>query len=716
MSLFFLNPAYLYGLVAASLPVVIHLLNRRRIKRMRFPAVKFLLLSQKRISRTKRLRHWFLLALRTFAVLVLVLLLARPIFQTGAGLFAGGGPSSVALVLDNSFSMKWSRDGEAFKQAKEAAGRLFASIGPHHRAALIPTNAAAQEPIRLKREKEVLLRDLEGVKITDGGADFAAALARAYELLREPAAGKEIWIVTDTALTDWDRFSLAAVKQYDPQIPLKIIKAGPKGAPPNAAVREIRMRGQDVSVGLPIELQATIANFGDGEIKDLLVQLQIDDQPKEQKLVSLPPRGEAEANFQFVLTRPGSHHGAVRLKKDRLAGNPVSYFTLQAEDKIKVLIVDGDPQTSLVSSETFFLTRALNPDGGGAAAPFLTTVVIPEGMASVALDSYQAVVLCNVAAIPDAVLPRLKDYLRRGGGLLIFLGDRVEANDYNQKLFDASPSILPARLGAKRILSAGSPEKITRIEAKHPALAPFADPILLDSLKSARVTGYFRTEASGAAALVALGNGDPLALEKRAGAGRVVLVSTSADRDWSDLPVKTAYLPLTQSLLSYLQGGKKGSLETGIPAGGAKKFSLPPAYVGKSLRITAPDRRERQIDLAPEGDSATGTFNENDLAGIYRVSAPPSTAAAAATPAPAATDVQAGLPPIYSVNPPFLESRLESIGEPELQAKFNPARAQIIPIDALDKGGWRSDLSLPLLLILIVTLVSEGWLAQKFYG
>src|SRR5713226_8272989 len=127
MALFFLHPVYLFGLIAASLPVVIHLLSRRRIKRIRFPAVRFLLLSQRRISRTKRLRHWFLLALRTLAVLILVLLLARPIFQTGVGLFAAGGPSSIAVVLDNSLSMKWSRGGEGFKQAKEAAQKLFSS-------------------------------------------------------------------------------------------------------------------------------------------------------------------------------------------------------------------------------------------------------------------------------------------------------------------------------------------------------------------------------------------------------------------------------------------------------------------------------------------------------------------------------------------------------------------------------------------------------------
>jgi hypothetical protein len=704
MSLFFLHPAYLFGLFAASLPIVIHLLNRRRIKRIRFPAVRFLLLSQKRISRTKRLRHWILLALRTFAVIVLVLLLSRPIFQTGVGLYAGGGSSSIAVVLDNSLSMRWSRDGEGFKQAKEAVARLYASLGPGDRAALMPTNAQSREPARLKREKEVLLRDLEGVKPSDGSADFAPALAQAYELLREPAAQKEIWVVTDTALTDWDRFSLSTVKQYDPLVPIKIIKVGAQDEPPNAAVKEIRLRGRDVSAGLSIPLQVVIANFSDQEIKDLLVQLHIDDQPREQKLVSLAPRGEAEVAFQFVLKGAGSHHGSITLKKDRLAGNPVSYFTLQAQDKLKVLIVDGDPQTSLVLSETFFLSRALNPAGDSDGSPFLPTVVIPDALGTAALESYQAVVLCNVAAIPDALLPRLREYLRQGGGLLIFLGDRVQADDYGRKLFDSSPSILPARLRDKRTVAASAPEKIDRIDVKHPALAPFSDSILLESLKSTRVLTYFRTEAPGASALIELGNGDALALEKRVGAGKVILVGTSADRDWSDLPLKTAFLPLAQSLVSYLQAEKKGSLDAGIAVGAAKKFSLPPSYVGKSLKITPPDKKETEVSIAAETDKAAASFTGNFIAGVYRVAAPP------------APDAQSFVAPIYPVNAPFLESRLAAISEAELQARFHPARAQVISIDALEKGGSRNDLSLPLLLVLIVTLLSEGWLAQRFYG
>jgi len=205
MSVFFLYPAFLIGLLAASLPILIHLLNRRKLQRIQFPAVRFILLSQKRISRSYQLRHWLLLALRTLAIVLLALLLANPIFQTGAGLFAGGGPVSLVVVLDNSLSMTWSGDGGGFKQAKEAARILIDSLNAGDRAAVIPTNISGKEAFRLKEEKEVLLRELQGIEIADGSANFTAALDAAYQLLNAPAGQKEIRLITDMGLTGWER-------------------------------------------------------------------------------------------------------------------------------------------------------------------------------------------------------------------------------------------------------------------------------------------------------------------------------------------------------------------------------------------------------------------------------------------------------------------------------------------------------------------------------
>ncbi len=177
--------------------------------------------------------------------------------------------------------------------------------------------------------------------------------------------------------------------------------------------------------------------------------------------------------------------------------------------------------------------------------------------------------------------------------------------------------------------------------------------------------------------------------------------STSADRDWSDLPVKTAYLPLIQSLTNYLAGGKRGAMDPGITVGNPKEFSLPPTYVGKSLKIIKPNKQEVEVPLAPDKDHASATFQENDRAGIYRLSLP------------VGGEKESGMPLVYAANSPFLESRLDEISAPELQAKLKPIPVEVISIDSLQHGGTRMDLALPLLGLLIVTLLTEGWLAQR---
>ena len=696
MSVFFLYPALLFGLFAASLPILIHLLNRRKLKRIQFPAVRFILLSQKRISRSYRLRHWILLALRTLAVVFLALLLANPIFQIGAGLFAGSGPVSLVVLLDNSLSMTWSGDGNGFRQAKDAARLLISALNDGDRAALIPTNIDGKEPFRLKAQKDVLLKELDGIEIADGTANLPAALSKAYELLVEPAGQKEIRLITDMGLTGWDQFSVAGLKQVDPSIAFKLIHIGRKQQPLNGTIKTIRLTSQGVGVNLPTQIEATVANFGDSEIKDVLVQLSIDGQNREQKLATVPAGGETSVNFQTRVNQAGAHVGQVTLKKDGLAGNPTTHFALDAQDKLKILVVDGDPQTSLVQSETFFLSRALNPAGDSSL--FLPTVILPDALNSATLDGYQVVMLCNVAALSDAFVTKLQNFLRQGGGVLIFGGDKFQPESYSQRW----PQALPGELREKKLGPEASGEKIGKFDLDHPALQNLSEDTLQESLKSARVWGYTRTAASGKAALISLTNGDPLLLEQKIGSGKLMLFTTSADRDWSDLPVKTVYLPLVQALAQYLAGGKRGALDAGIPVGTAKELSLPPGYVGKSLRVTKPDKQSADIPIAGEKDHAQATIEVNDRAGIYRLAYP------------TGTEKDIGAPQLYSANSPFLESRLDEISARELQSKLTPIRAEVIPVDALKDGGSRTDLALPVLALLIVTLLIEGWLAQRF--
>ena len=697
MSVFFLYPLFLFGLAAAALPVLIHLLNRRKLKRVQFPAVRFILLSQKRISRSYRLRHWILLALRTLAIVFLALLLANPIFQTGAGLFAGGGPVALVVLLDNSLSMRWSGDGNGFKQAKDAARLLISALSDGDRAAIVPTNLSGDESFRLTGQKDVLLRELDGIQIADGTANLNLALSKAYELLQQPAGQKEIRLITDMGLTGWDQFSVASLKQVDPSIPFKLIHIGRKEQPLNGAIKEVRLTSQGIGANLPLQIEVTVTNFGEREIKDALAQLSIDGQNRGQKLITVPPRTENSVSFQTRLGQPGTHAAQVILKKDGFAGNSSTNFTLEAQDKLKVLVVDGDPQTSLTQSETFFLSRALNPSDESDASVFVPTVILADGLSSASLESYQVVMVCNVASLPENFIAKLPSFLQAGGGLLIFSGDKFQPENYNQRL----SRDLPGSVGEKKLVSEANGEKIAKFDVSHPALQFLADPILQESIKSARVWGYFRI-AAGRSPLISLSNGDPLLVEQKIGAGKVIFMSTAADRDWTDLPVKTAYLPLIQSLTQYLAGGKRGGLDGGIAVGSTKELSLPPSYVGKNLRVTKPDKQTLDVQITAAKERAFAAIEHNDRAGFYRLSAP------------AGSDKDGAVPQIYAVNPPLLESRLDEISAGEVQAKLKPIRAEVVPVEALKQGGKRTDLALPLVALLMITLLLEGWLGQRF--
>jgi len=679
------------------LPVLIHLLNRRKLKRVQFPAVRFILLSQKRISRSYRLRHWILLALRTLAIVFLALLLANPIFQTGAGLFAGGGPVALVVLLDNSLSMRWSGDGNGFKQAKDAARLLISALSDGDRAAIVPTNLSGDESFRLTGQKDVLLRELDGIEIADGTANLNFALSKAYELLQQPAGQKEIRLITDMGLTGWDQFSVASLKQVDPSIPFKLIHIGRKEQPLNGAIKEVRLTSQGIGANLPLQIEVTVTNFGEREIKDALAQLSIDGQNRGQKLITVPPRTENSVSFQTRLGQPGTHAAQVILKKDGFAGNSSTNFTLEAQDKLKVLVVDGDPQTSLTQSETFFLSRALNPSDESDASVFVPTVILADGLSSASLESYQVVMVCNVASLPENFIAKLPSFLQAGGGLLIFSGDKFQPENYNQRL----SRDLPGSVGEKKLVSEANGEKIAKFEVSHPALQFLADPILQESIKSARVWGYFRI-AAGRSPLISLSNGDPLLVEQKIGAGKVIFMSTAADRDWTDLPVKTAYLPLIQSLTQYLAGGKRGGLDGGIAVGSTKELSLPPSYVGKNLRVTKPDKQTLDVQITAAKERAFAAIEHNDRAGFYRLSAP------------AGSDKDGAVPQIYAVNPPLLESRLDEISAGEVQAKLKPIRAEVVPVEALKQGGKRTDLALPLVALLMITLLLEGWLGQRF--
>lgn len=680
------------------IPLAIHLLNRRQQQRLRFPAVRFVLLSQRRVARTWNLRNWLLLAVRTLAVLFLALLMAHPLWETGVGLSARGAPLSAAVIVDNSLSMQVREEGAPFMQAKQAAGRILEALDDGDQAALIATNPVGRREPRLKDPREATLKDLDPLAVTAGAADFTAALRTAYELLRKTGGQKALWVVTDLGLSGWDRLSLPAVGEYDPIVPLKIVTVGSPDTPPSATITALVSRATQVAPGLDLGLAATIEGFAAESIPDVAARLTIDGKVRDEKQVTLSGDAESTVDFRFKLDLPGSRSGSVSLHGDGLSGNLRHHFTIHSRDRLNVLLVDGDPQRALVASETFFLSRALNPTGDPADSVLLPEVILPGAVGQVNPDGYQAMVLANVATLPPAWVARLAAFVEGGGGLLLSLGDRVIVEDYNRALWRNASPLLPGPLGQRRRVPLDRNVTVAEVDVAHPALTALADRRLLDSLRSVKVSSYFEVTPTGGRTLMRLSNGHPLLVEKPMGKGRVLLLTSTADSAWNNLPLKTGYVPLIQSLVTHMAGGSSGSIDTGITAGTAKRWSTDAAHAGKRVMVVDPNLAEREVTLTPVEGKASGSFDGNHFAGVYRVVSPGG---------------GLELPALYAVNPPPAESRLERMTADELQRKFGPVSHEVLSADALAGGGTRTDLALALVVVLILTLLCESWLGQR---
>src|SRR5688500_16071843 len=239
----FLNPAFLWGALAASIPVIIHLINRRRARTVRFLAVKFILRSERRIARKYRVKQWLLLALRTLILFLLTTALAEPVLQPTIGdLSEVNQARAVVVILDNTMSMMSQNAGiPAWQLAKEAASLVFQELRSQDQALLLPVVTQEEPPQALSGDRTQLIQLLEGLNHTFQSGDFVIPFQRAYTVLKSSdAPKKEIVLISDRTRTSWIGVEPATLKTLDPQVQVTLMSVGATGLLANTTVREVR--------------------------------------------------------------------------------------------------------------------------------------------------------------------------------------------------------------------------------------------------------------------------------------------------------------------------------------------------------------------------------------------------------------------------------------------------------------------------------------------
>ena len=276
------------------------------------------------------------------------------------------------------------------------------------------------------------------------------------------------------------------------------------------------------------------------------VRLVVDGKTLDQRLLDLPKKSTTDVAFDVSFDQPGYREGTITLASDGLPVDDVFYFSVPVRKALRVLLIDGDPRTTLVASETFYLMNALNPEPGLSAGTNPATGGSGRGSGAAAAGEFDVVILANVRNLSSNLRARLMDFANQGGGLWWFLGHQVDPAVYNRTLFDTPTRLLPARLGALLDRPEVHPVVLQSLDASHPVLRPIASAdrtpwrgCACDACSPRRPPRIAPTTR----VLLALPDGRPLLLEGAAGQGRVLLFTSTGDVDWNEVAVTTGYCP-----------------------------------------------------------------------------------------------------------------------------------------------------------------------------
>ena len=657
MNLSFLNPWFLIGLAAGALPVLIHRLTKRDALTKRFSAVRLLLRSQQMMAKPQRLKHLLLLALRVLAVLSLVLLMARPVL-TRPGFLAKAAETPKAILLDNSLSMGYREGaGERFDTARKAVREMIEET--RGKVLLIPTSRSeslSEEKQRWLTPDEAL-QEIDRLPLSFGRGDPAAAIDLAYRGLRELKTPGEILILSDMTRGDWGEFNLNKIRNISGETAVTFVRMGGTGRDSNRAIREVRIAEGEGVIGVPLRFEASVSNLSD-QSGATLVELFLSGTKKDQKSIALKAGEEGKVYFDASFDKPGWVDGELRLTGDRLPYDDHFYFPVKIRDKIRVLVVDGNPGASLRTGESYYLASALRP-GPEEDSPFSIRVITETEFDGQDLRPYDVLFLLNVAK-PRA--SKLTSALESQKAVFLFLGDRVIPEEYN------SIPLFPWRVREMRDPGASKPEKIGRIEERHESLKPFSGPAG-ESLRKASFYRYFKTEG-GKGDLINLGNRDSLLLEADFGMGKLYLFTSSANLGWNDLPLKAAYLPLVQGLVKESAGLRHDAIPKGKRVGDALEEN------GRPVQMTGP----------------TGG------PGIYRFSLP-------------SGEIR------YGVNPPPEESDLSKVTPEEMKTRFGTIEVKMVEykegaagnVHAGKRELWPYFLALLLIVLAVEMTIANGF-------
>lgn len=538
----FLTPLFLIGLLAALIPVAIHLIRREKPPKVMFSTIRFLKKTSKKLVLFQHLQQIALLLLRAAVIVLLVLAFARPLFNQSVARLLDADPQSAVILLDLSMSMRWQ---DNFDQAKAEALAVVDRLSGGDELGLIAFSGAAEVVRELDTEDGQLRELIESFDEPGfGSTRYYPNLRLADQMLEDSRyENRAIYLISDfqeVGLQGADELWKLA-----PGVALYLIDVGSADSE-NLVLTDVRSPEQLLEDSAQQQILARVRSTGTQYLGSGEVSLSLNGQMVDRRPVDLTDRSEQVVTFAVDFEAEGDYVGEIRIAGDDFADDNAYYFTVDVLPKINVLLVNGEASDNWFDDEGHWFGLAVSSTD---SSPFSLQTIDPAELSAAAMRQSDVVALLNVGELTSSQAAALGEYVVNGGSLLIAPGDKVDERAFNQQLGEISP----ARLEQVGLLGRDDYLVIADYDRRHPILRP------LGSDWSARFQGHWRlTPSEDAKVLMQFDNTEAALVENDVGEGKVLLFASSLDLEWNNLALQGLFLPFVHETLRHLVRSEAG--------------------------------------------------------------------------------------------------------------------------------------------------------------
>lgn len=574
----FLNPLALLGLLAAAIPILLHLFNLRKLRTIEFSTLTFLKELEKTKIRRLKLRQILLLILRTLLILLIVLAFARPTLKGSlVGNLGSHARTSAVFLIDDSFSMTTDDErGELLKQVRQTARSLtdlFAEGDDIFLLRLSALDGPTSGDERGFRDFTLLRKRIHEIKpsairrpIEDGIRVAARILATAQNY------NKEVYVLSDfqEGVVRGDQSPSAVNEKLFPaEVRLFMVSCG-KRELQNFGLESVMIPSSIFERQKPFSIQARIGNFSGTDVQDHVVSVFLNGTRVAERSIDIPKHTVVPVEFAVAADAAGFVEGFVELEHDDVEYDNRRYFALRIPERTRVLIVGTADNTQLVR-------LAISTLGAGESG-LTAEDVTPERFSSIEIRRADVIVLCTTQGLTPAQISELSAFIKSGGGAILFPSSKLDPATFNAQF--ASLMGTPRLEGIDRP-SGSAPASASFLEfdkadLHHPLFEGMFEPSTDGSprqrapgsssnrkLESPRIRASARFALTAQSnAIITMTNGSAFLAEQGLGSGRLLLFAVPPTSEWSDFPTLGLFVPLLHRSALYLTRQQSRAVET----------------------------------------------------------------------------------------------------------------------------------------------------------